>query len=228
MRSILGMTVPILLLGSKLFAAPCVIGSLESYVTGAVSCSVGTVDFTNFTIESGQSGATPIDPANVLITPGGTPFQPLFLLTLNEAATAGELLELIFRVQAAGVLTASSVALNSPVVTGDGAVTAILDVCAGGTFAGPGPTGCSGPQGTALAAALEGFNDNSGPVTFPPSSFFDIFYDVAIDGGLSGSASLASASLAVDANAADVPEPTALVLVSCGLAALGLRRRRQQ
>lgn len=220
MRSVLG---TFLLLGAQLFAAPCVVGSLESYITGGVPCTVGTVEFSDFTTEPGISGSTPIDSANVLVTPGGTPFQPLLLLTLNQTANAGELLDLLFRVQAAGVLTASSIALGSPSVTGDGAVIGILDVCAGGNFSA-GPSGCSGTSASALAAATAASNDNSGPVTFPVSSFFDIFYEITLDGGLAGTASLASAALAVDT----VPEPSAILLVSLGLAAIGLYRRRHQ
>ena len=219
-------TVPFFLFGSALFAAPCVSGTLQSYINlGVTGCSVGGVDYSAFSLVPGQFGATQISPGSINITPGGTQLQTMLLLSLNQTANAGMLLETIFRVRAAGLLSTASIALNSPTVTGDGAVTGILDVCAGGNFAGSAPTGCPTTARSALVFATAGGpNQLSDSVSFAPSSFFDIFFDVSIDGGSTGRATLTSTSLGVNA----VPEPSAIILVALGIGAIGIRRYRFQ
>jgi len=208
--------------GSMLFAAPCAIGSLQSYISlGATGCSVGAVDYQSFTIVPGLNGATVINPANVTVTPGGSQFNTTLMLGLTDAANAGQLLDLIFRVRAAGLLTSASVSLNSPTITGNGAATGTLDVCGAGNFTGNSPTGCST---TAKSVGAAGPNELTDSVTFAPSSFFDIFFDVTLDSGGAGSAALSSATLGVNA----VPEPSAIVLVALGISAIGYRRLRRQ
>jgi len=215
-------TAPLWLGGSMLFAAPCAIGSLQSYISlGATGCSVGAVDYQSFTIVPGLNGATVINPANVTVTPGGSQFNTTLMLGLTDAANAGQLLDLIFRVRAAGLLTSASVSLNSPTITGDGAATGTLDVCSAGNFTGNSPTGCST---TASSATASGPDQLTQAVTFAPSSFFDIFFDVTLDSGGAGSAALSSATLGVNA----VPEPSAIVLVALGISAIGYRRLRRQ
>ena len=219
-------TVPFFLFGSALSAAPCVSGTLQSYINlGVTGCSVGGVDYSAFSLVPGQFGATQISPGSINVTPGGTQLQTMLLLSLNQTASAGMLLETIFRVRAAGLLSTASIALNSPTVTGDGAVTGILDVCAGGTFAGSAPSGCPTIARSALVFATAGGpNQLSDSVSFTPASFFDIFFDVAIDGGSTGRSSLASTTLGVNA----VPEPSAIILVALGIGAIGIRRYRFQ
>ena len=55
------------------------------------------------------------------------------------------------------------------------------------------------------------------------SSFFDVFFDITIDGGLGGSANLPSASVGI----AVVPEPGAGWLIAAGAGALVLLGRRR-
>ena len=219
-------TVPFFLFGSALFAAPCVSGTLQSYINlGVTGCSVGGVDYSAFSLVPGQFGATQISPGSINVTPGGTQLQTMLLLSLNQTASAGMLLETIFRVRAAGLLSTASIALNSPTVTGDGAVTGILDVCAGGNFVGSAPSGCPTTARSALVFATAGGpNQLSDSVSFVPTSFFDIFFDVSIDGGSTGRATLTSTSLGVNA----VPEPSAIILVALGIGAIGIRRYRFQ
>lgn len=218
------LTVPLFLFGSTLYAAPCVSGTLQSYINlGVPGCSVGGVDYSAFTLVPGQNGATQISPGSITITPGGTQFQTMLLLGLNQTATSGMLLETIFRVRAAGQLTGASVSLGTPTVTGDGAITGILDACAGGNFAGTSPSGCPTTAKSAVAfATAAGPNQLSDSVSFAPSRFFDIFFDVSIDGGTSGRASLTSATLGVNS----VPEPSAMLFVAAGIGVIGLLRLR--
>ena len=203
-------------------AAPCVNGTLQSYINlGAAGCSVGIVDYQSFTIVPGQNFATVINPASVTVTPGGSLLNTTLRLGLNQTAEANQLFDLIFRVRAVGNLTGASAMLGTPTATGDGVSTAVLEVCPGGNFMGMSPSGCSTGAQTAIA-----FADAIGPNTLTDNvaakaSFFDIFFDVSIDGGTAGRATLASATLGVNA----VPEPSTMLLMALGLAAMahGLR-----
>ena len=224
---LLHVTVPFFLFGSALFGAPCLSGTLQSYINlGVPGCSVGGVDYSAFSLVPGQFNATQISPANINVTPGGSQLQTTLLLTYNLTDSAGGMfLESIFRVRASGLLTGASISLSSPTVTGDGAVTGILNVCAGGSFAGTAPSGCPTTEKSALVFAIAGGpNQLSDSLSFAPSSFFDIFFDVTIDGGTNGRATLPSATLGVNA----VPEPSAILLVALGIGAIGIRRYRFQ
>ena len=204
-------------------AAVCVPGTLQSYVAlGSGGCQLGPLLFDNFAIASGQSIATPINPSQVQVTPGGSMFLPTLLFTLNSVAGPGTIFESFFRFQAVGPETAASIALNNPGVSGDGAVTGTLDVCRNGTFAGGAPIGCSGISGSAIAFQIAGDSQLSDSTTFAFSSFFDVFVDLTIDGGRAGTASLPSATVAV---AAAVPEPATLWLIAAGLILVGRRRQ---
>lgn len=106
--------------------------------------------------------------------------------------------------------------------TGDGALTGILDVCGGGSFAGPGSLGCTGTPNSALAVLTA---DTSMPwdgVSFPRTGVLDLYADLTADGGLSGSAVLTSATIGLQT----VPEPGAIAMTGAGLALLTLSRKR--
>lgn len=217
-----------LLFGAAGFGATCLPGNLQSYIAlGAGGCELGAVQFSDFTTAPGQNFATPISPQSIQVTPGGTTFLPSLLFTLNSSATSGNVFESFFRFDVSGTLTSASALLNSPVALGDGAVTGILDVCAGGSFAGNGPVGCSASASTAVAFAINGDSALSGSVNFPATSFFDVFVDLTIDGGSAGSASLPSAAVSIGA----VPEPSVALLIAAGLGIMGtlqMRRMRRR
>lgn len=206
------------------FASACLPGTLETYVNlGSAGCELGNVLFANFAPEPGQTAATPIDPAQVQVAPGSAPFAPILLFELNASTGAGEILESFFRFDASGFPARASIALNSPSAAGDGAVTGVLNVCPDGMFAPDMPTGCTtSPAGT-VVFAIDQSAFLSDSLTLPASGFFDVFVDLTIDGGLAGSASLASASVGVSS----IPEPSALLLVAAGLGALGKLRARR-
>jgi hypothetical protein len=205
-------------------AAPCVPGTLQSYIAlGGTGCDLGVLDVAGFAIVPGQSFATPIDPALVQVAPGGTPQSPTLILTLGSNAGAGQLLESIFRfsVSASFDLTGVGVALGAASASGDGAVTAVLDVCAGGSFFPTLPLGCTGSEAaTAIAFAIADEAGLAELATVAGAGFFDVFADITIDGGLAGSSSLGSATLSF------VPEPSTALLVVLGLAFFAVRRHR--
>jgi hypothetical protein len=136
------------------------------------------------------------------------------------SAGPGDILEAFFRLNAAATLSAASVALDGANATGDGAVTGILDVCAGDSFLGAVPIDCFGVPGSVVVAVADGISFPSDSVTFAPASFFDVFVDLTVDGGLNGSATFTSATIGLQA----VPEPGLAWLVGGGLAILGLSR----
>lgn len=205
--------------------APCVPGNLQTFINlGATGCQVENVQLSAFTVLDGQPSATPVDPAQVQLTPGGTALNPVLLFTLNRAANAGQLFESFFRFSASGPLAGASISLTSPAVTGDAAVTAMLDVCANGSFSGGGPFGCPTSPASLIAFAIDQSSLLSDSAGFPRASLFDVLVDLTIDGGQSGSATLNSATVGFAA----VPEPSAALLVALGLSAIGVIRVRRR
>ncbi len=68
----------------------------------------------------------------------------------------------------------------------------------------------------------------SDSATFAATSFFDVFVDLSVDGGLDGSATLVSSTVTLAAAATNsVPEPAALPLMLTGMAGLGWFARRR-
>lgn len=211
----------ILLSAAAANSAPCLPGSLQSYIDlGMAGCSEGTLQFSNFATAPGLTGATVVDPTQVQVNPGGSALQ----FTLGDSAGAGELLDLLFRFNvAAPAPLLGTFSLAGASAMGDGAVTGIEDVCFGASFPGSQPSGCPTQSDSLVVFATDGFSDLVASRSFPASSFFDVFVNLTLDGGLSGSASLGSASVRF----APIPEPSTYVLVlsACGLIVLARRRQ---
>ena len=213
--------------GGSAFAAPCATGSLEDFIgLGAAGCEFGVVTFSGFELVPGQNGATIISSTEVQITPGGSGFNPTLSFGFtNPTANASELLESIFRFSVSGSPLAGATLGLAGAVTGDGLVTSVLNVCAGGFFSGLAPDICSGTAGvaiTSLDANNQQLTDSTGPFF---TSFFDVFVDLTLDGGPSGTATLTSSTLTIAA----VPEPSAAYLLAAGMAVLaGIKARRKQ
>lgn len=213
--------------GSMAYADPCAPGTLQDYIDLAPGgCAIGVVTFMNFESAPGQNFATPIDPALVQVTPGGLPIQPRLTFTVNQSADAGELFESFFRFNAlASILSGDSMLLGPASATEDGVVIASQDICPGGAFSGISPVGCPSIPSTLITFAADFGSSNSETALFaPPTNFFDIFVDLTIDGGISGTAHLESATVQLNA----VPEPATVLLVGTFLGGLALRRLRQR
>jgi len=189
---------------------------------GETGCQAGSIQFFNFELASGINGATEINPNSIVVTPGGTALFPTFTFTLNAQAAAAQILESFFRFNVTGPgITDGFIRLNSPSATGGAAVTGILDVCSGAKFAGIVPIGCTGQPSTAIAFAIADDSQLIDRVRSMPAGFFDVFVDLTIDGGLSGSAALPSATVGFA-----VPEASSGLLWALGAISLGLFRRR--
>jgi len=142
------------------------------------------------------------------------------MFTLNAQSVASQILESIFSFNATTPgMVLSSIQLNSPLASGDGVVTGVLNTCAGNYS---GLLSCSSVEQTAIAFRTA---DDSMLVDFSrfaASSFFDIFVDLTIDGGLTGTASLPSAVVGVA-----VPEPSAALLGLSGTLLIAAFRARK-
>lgn len=206
-------------------AASCVSGTLQSYVDlGSGGCAIGAVQLADFAIAPGQTFATPIDPATILVTPGGTAIVPTVTLTLVSSAGAGDLLEAFFRFSATSTdLIEAAISMSGASATGDGAVTATQDVCPDGAFQGAAPLGCPSAPLTLIAFATELDAQLAETASFAPAAFLDVFADLVVDGGPSGSASLGSATLSFGV----VPEQSVAALLTAGLAVLARMRRQR-
>src|SRR4051794_7201895 len=184
-----------LFLSATAYASPCIPGTLQDYIDlSPDGCTVNGLLFQNFELAELPFGATEVDPNAIQVTPTGGSSAATLLLTLDISAGPGVLRESIFRFNAIGTPSGASIALGNPLVAGDGAVTGILDVCAGGEFLGVEPIGCTGTPETAIAFATIFDSSLKESVSLPGSSFFDVFVDFAVDGGLGGFASLDSAA----------------------------------
>ena len=195
-------------------AAPCTTASLSAYqVIGTSGCTVGSLTLSNFFIDAFPGvTATQIAPASVLVTPVASGFQLSSGTVLS--ASANELLGLRFLFDASAMsLAGATVALGGQnSVSGDGVITAILD---------------AGPAGVAIALLSGTINDT--PMSFfsIPSPAYNVSFELGIDGGTAGAASLGPvlASITFVAGQA-VPEPDSAALALVGLLATFANRRR--
>lgn len=195
-------------------AAPCSTASLSAYqAIGAGGCSVGSLTLSNFFIEAFPGvAATQIAPTSVLVTPLANGFQLSSGIVLS--ASANELLGLRFLFDANAVsLTGGTVELGGQnSVSGDGVITGILD---------------AGSAGTAIALISDAFNDTPASFFTTPIPSYNVSFELGIDGGTAGSASLGPvlASITFVAGQA-VPEPDTAALALVGLLATFASRRR--
>jgi hypothetical protein len=206
---------------------PCMPGTLQDYISlASAGCQAGIATFADFKAEPGQAVATPIDPATVLVTPGGAMSRPSLQFTLSQTAATGEVLESFFRFDATiPVLPIVNKVMLDGSATGDGAATATEDICPGATFSGDAPLGCPTAPGSLVTLAVSPFGSiATDKASFPATSFFDVFVDLTVDGGLSGGATLNSATVQFIAT----PEPAPAALMLTGLVGLAFRRIRRR
>jgi hypothetical protein len=123
----------------------------------------------------------------------------------------------------------SSIVLGSVSRSGDGVVTGVADICAGGGFNPDEPTGCPGDHQSLIAAYQNGIDFPEDQRPFAPTTFFDVFIDVTLDAGLAGSAGLGT--LLIEFNLGEpgtgtvVPEPSSFALCAGALALAAFARR---
>ena len=201
--------------GASAAPIPCISATLASYTALSMGCSIGSTVFTGF--GAFASVGTAIDPATVAVTPIFAGIDRGFRFDLNQTAGAGETFGILIGYSVTGA-GGGSIELNGSSVTPDGVNTGVLNACAG-DYDASGPTGCTGAESFGIA-----FDDGSSSQSLAsldlPTGSFDMFADIVIDGGLSGSASLTSATVLQE-----VPEPAAWQVMLTGLASFaGIRK----
>ena len=205
-------------------AAPCAPGSLQSYIDALAGCEIGAVTVSDFFELSPPTGATPIDPSTITVTPLADGLQ----LGFSAAATAGEFFDVFFGFLAADTLGGVSLAINGVSATADGSVSAIEDLCHGAAFVG---LSCGGTTSQLVALALAGDTQATDSTTFPPVTLLGVLGDIGIDGALDGSATLETATFRFQSGTtAAVPNPPSalllsLAIVGCWLAQVSWRSR---
>jgi hypothetical protein len=188
-------------------------------------CSIDDKVVLGFTSLDPLPGGDQIFPDSILVTPLPTPLNPGFRFDVNSNAAARELLQLQFAfavlVNLGGRPIGSvSTTLDGSLVTSDGAVTAVADLCLGTAFvAGT----CGTPTDTLILFDIGVdtlLQDSRG---FEPVRTLGVANDIVVDGGLNGSASLSSFTIRFQ----EVPEPGTFVSVFASLLALTLLRHRR-
>jgi hypothetical protein len=205
-------------LAPLLSAAPvaCVTGSLASYTTLSMGCTVGPVTFAGFSATASQG--TLISPAGIELTPLELPDAVGFRLTLNTAANSLEVRDVLINYTVSFAQSAS-IELFGSSVTPDGATSGVLDLCSG-NFPGSLPTGCTGALSNAVAVDVGVLSALTDRVPLAPGAY-DVFVNLIVDGGQTGAASLGSATVLHG-----VPEPATWVMLAAPLLFLAVRRAR--
>jgi hypothetical protein len=219
----------LVLIPSFALAAPCVPGTVTNYVSlGSGGCQIGVFTFFDFVGLPSFAGGVAISPSAVQVTPTINALGPRLDFFLTGSAAAGQLFGIAIGYSiSGGLLNGATLSMAGSAATGDGVVTAVEDICRGGTFVST-PPFCNGSGQLTLITVQDAIGP-TGPDSqkFVVSSFFDVFTDIAIDGGLSGTARLGAAGGPPGSvtNQFAAPEPASVSVLGIGLLSLWVLAR---
>lgn len=212
------------ILAPQAFAAACAPGSLQDYIDLGAGCTIGALTFSDFVELSPPAGATPISPTTITVTPLADSSNAGFVFGVGVVAVAGQFFDAFFGFLVTDSLVGASLAMDGAAATGDGAVTVVEDLCAGGVFSG---LACSGDPSTMIVFAVEGDSQTTENSSFPSVALLGVLADIGVDGGVIGTGALETVTLRFETGVTTaVPEPPSFVLfAAAGIAAWFSRRR---
>jgi hypothetical protein len=208
--------------GSALAAPMCTTDTLASYISlGSTGCEIGGGTFSGFQVLPAITGAVPITPENISITPVQSGNMLGVDVMISATAMTGELRQaLLGYMLMAPSITGSMITVSGTSTTGGAFVSDIQNYCAGGAFLPGDVTGCNGSTDDALVV----LNAGSQSATFPAVTKISIVHDFTLDASSGGSA---TGGMVMDrftvASTAPIPEPQTYVLMSSALLAIALR-----
>lgn len=216
------------LIGGQAAAAPCVTSPLVEYqklLSGG--CTVGSLNFSDFSLLTEPTAATPFRSIQISPLTSGGLFGLTFSITPFSVVDTSLFENLIaYRVTGIGaLLNGATIALLDATATDSGSVTNVQNLCLGGAFGPDGVSGCMGKAVNQIAIVTDGLSDPIQTAAFAAIGALAVATDIAIDGGGKGTASLGSTtnlfrSVAVVA----VPEPAPIFLLCAGVLAFAVRR----
>lgn len=194
----------IIFFASPTHAVPLSSGTLADYVSlGPMGGTIGSTVFSEFTLLPIQAGASQISPGDILVNPINVVGNPGLSFVLNQSVNANQLFEMriSYRLSDFSIFGAS-VELVGSNVNFDGANTGAL--------------GIAETAQSLIAFDIGPLSDNPVSSTFGSLSTLNLEFDLVVDGGLSGRASLASATnqFTVSSQGNAVPEPSSFASLS--------------
>jgi hypothetical protein len=228
MGRLFAVAVLLLVLPAAGAAAPCIPGTLASYVAlGSGGCDIGGTQFSEFVSGPPLFGGTEIVATAINVTPFGLGFD----FGLDASAGANDLTGVAVGFQVSGTSIGSSTLSMigssaspsaDPFETG-GVVTAVEDLCVGAAFLFPGF--CLATTANNIVADDGVFPVLTDTESFTAAMLLGVLLDITIDGGTAGAAALdGTVKVAFGAGAA-VPEPAVMILLGAGLLGIAARRR---
>ncbi len=210
----------LLVLATCLFTvlrSPAVPITLADYLAlGPGGTTIGGAVFANFMLGPNQTGATPINPAQILVNAINVGGAPALQFVFNQIASGQRLLELSlsYTVSNASIF-ATSLAMAGATAAGNGAVTATVAL-----------NGITPNPGTLITFATANASQLTDQRSFGNVPFVTTLADFVIDGGGNGQGALSSATIGYSVRQVTVPDGGPTFALTTAILALCLAAPR--